>query len=206
MPIVEEDKHPDLHRYLHDRNLLRQYDLLSSLIKIGVDTGKGGAVFDRGIISQLNYEAMANIHETAGRFREIPIYIRPPSKHLPPPAAEVTKLVDGLIAQVHIWWNRAGAVRLAAFALWYLNWIHPYCEGNGRTARAVAYYLLCVKSGGELPGNYPLPKLIRDTRPRYCEALGRLDESYAHHKSFDQMDFTPMLQYLNELVTKQVQS
>lgn len=206
MPVVQEDQHPDLHRYLHDRNLLRQYDLLSSLIKIGIETGKGRLIFDRNVVCQLNYEAMANLHEAAGRFREVPIYIRPPSKHVPPPAADVPKLVDDLIAQVHIWWDRAGAVRLAAFVLWYLNWIHPFCEGNGRTARAVAYYLLCVKSGGELPGDTPLPKLIRDSRPRYCEALGKLDESFASQKTLDMTDFSPMIAYLSELVTKQIQS
>jgi hypothetical protein len=29
---------------------------------------------------------------------------------------------------------------LAAYGLWRLNWIHPFVEGNGRTARAVCYF------------------------------------------------------------------
>ncbi len=36
---------------------------------------------------------------------------------------------------------------LAAYALWRLNWIHPFIEGNGRTARAACYYLICMKYG-----------------------------------------------------------
>ena len=41
---------------------------------------------------------------------------------------------------------------LAAYALWRLNWIHPFVEGNGRTARAACYYLICMKAGRLLPG------------------------------------------------------
>src|SRR3569833_2104108 len=36
-------------------------------------------------------------------------------------------------------WADSSAVSLAAFSLWRINWIHPFKNGNGRTARAFAY-------------------------------------------------------------------
>jgi fido (protein-threonine AMPylation protein) len=36
--------------------------------------------------------------------------------------------------------------------MWRINWIHPFDDGNGRTARMASYAVLCVLLGYELPG------------------------------------------------------
>src|SRR4051794_35819408 len=61
--------------------------------------------------------------------------------------ASVPGLMDQFIVTVHENWYMWSETVLAAYALWRLNWIHLFVEGNGRTARAACYYLLCVKSG-----------------------------------------------------------
>jgi hypothetical protein len=33
----------------------------------------------------------------------------------------------------------ATAIHLAAYLMWRLNWIHPFADGNGRTARMTSY-------------------------------------------------------------------
>src|ERR1700691_2453032 len=48
-------------------------------------------------------------------------------------------------------WEESNAIHLAAYILWKLNWIHPFADGNGRTARAVSYAVLCIKLDGLLP-------------------------------------------------------
>jgi Fic family protein len=53
---------------------------------------------------------------------------------------------------------------LAAFALWNLNRIHPFIEGNGRTAGAAGYYLICMKQGRILGGKKTVPERIRENR------------------------------------------
>jgi len=68
---------------------------------------------------------------------------------------------------------------LAAYVLWRLNYIHPFINGNGRTARAACYYLLCVKSGGWIPGDPILPTLIRQNRDEYVAALQHSDQCFA---------------------------
>jgi Fic family protein len=57
-------------------------------------------------------------------------------------------------------------------------WIHPFIEGNGRTARAICYYLLCVRIGRLLPGKTIAPERIRDNRAPYYAALRKADEAW----------------------------
>jgi len=45
--------------------------------------------------------------------------------------------MDAFFSLIHENWTIVDhPTTLAAFALWNLNWIHPFIEGNGRTARA----------------------------------------------------------------------
>ena len=68
-------------------------------------------------------------------------------------------------------------VFLATYVLWRLNHIHPFINGNGRTARAACYFVLCVKVGGWLGGNVILPELLRRERQEYVKALKQVDET-----------------------------
>lgn len=83
-------------------------------------------------------------------------------------------------------WDAVEALHLAAYVMWRTNWIHPFVNGNGRTSRAVAYLVFCIKLGFLLPGSPTVPDLIaRDKRPYYgaleaadaAEREGRLDVS-----------------------------
>jgi Fic family protein len=67
---------------------------------------------------------------------------------------------------------------LAAYALWRLNWIHPFIEGNGRTARAACYYLICVKQERLLCGKKIVPERIRENRQPYYDALRAADRAW----------------------------
>lgn len=68
-------------------------------------------------------------------------------------------------------------VALSAYVLWKLNYIHPFINGNGRTARAACYFVLCVKAGGWLAGDTILPELLRQNRDLYVQALQAADDS-----------------------------
>ena len=77
---------------------------------------------------------------------------------------------------------------LAAYGLWRMNWIHPFVEGNGRTARAVCYFLLCGRIGSLLRGQKTLPERIRENRQGYVEALRAADRAWDDGK----LDFSEM--------------
>jgi Fic family protein len=79
--------------------------------------------------------------------------------------------------QVNRTWDLYDGVTLATFVMWRLNHIHPFVNGNGRTARVAAYFVLCLKAGGWLPGKKLLPERIVENRPEYVEALNLGDRS-----------------------------
>ena len=145
---VREADNPELYAHIQQQNLLRQYDLLTDCIEICLS--KGIESFDKYTLWALNYAAVANIAQFGGRYREDPIYV---GKHNPPHFRDVPDLMDRMFSLIHENWTVVDhPTYLAAFALWRLNWIHPFIEGNGRTARAACYYLLCTRSGGLLGG------------------------------------------------------
>jgi hypothetical protein len=70
---VREKDNPELFAKVQAQNLLRQYDLLSNCIEIGLE--KGIESFDKYTLWALNYAAVANIAQFGGRYREEPIYV-----------------------------------------------------------------------------------------------------------------------------------
>jgi Fic family protein len=195
MALREQDD-PALYARVQEKNLLRQYDLLTNCIEIGLV--KGIDAFDKYTLWSLNAAAVSNIAQFGGRFREHPIYV---GSHIPPHFKEVPALVDQFISVIHeLWTIYEHPTLLAAYALWRLNWIHPFVEGNGRTARAACYYLICMKYGGLLPGTKIVPERIRENRKPYYAALQEADRQWANgHFDVDQL-----ADYLAEQVEAQL--
>jgi len=89
---------------------------------------------------------------------------------------------------------------LPAYALWRLNWVHPFVEGNGRTARAACYYLLCVRQGRLLPGSKIVPERIRENRAPYYAALKDADR----HWNDGHFNVSNLAEYLEGLLAGQL--
>ncbi|MGH7063034.1 MAG: Fic family protein [Stellaceae bacterium] len=69
-------------------------------------------------------------------------------------------------------------MHLAAYVMWRINWIHPFDDGNGRTARAASYLALCVKVRNRLPGKPTIPDLIAGNKNPYYRALEAADAAW----------------------------
>jgi Fic family protein len=193
--IVREHDDKRLYDLMQEKNLLRQYDYLLNCIEIGIDQGPNA--FDRYFLWALNHIAVANISQFGGRFRAEPIYV---GNHIPPHYRDVPDLMDRFVSFVHENWFVLSPTQLAAYGLWRLNWIHPFIEGNGRTARAVSYYLLCVRAGALLGGKKIVPERIRESRAPYLAALRAADLAWnqGHY------DLTVMDAYLAQLAQDQM--
>lgn len=181
---VREADDPALFARVQEQNLLRQYDLLTNCIEIGLS--KGIEAFDKYTLWSLNALAVANIAQFGGRFREQPIYV---GNHTPPHFKEVAHQMDLCISVVHENWDIiTHPTVLPAYVLWRLNWIHPFIEGNGRTARAACYYVMCLRSGALLPGKKIVPERIRENRAPYYDALRAADQHWDQgHFNVDQL-------------------
>ncbi len=69
----------------------------------------------------------------------------------------------------------AMAIIQAIVAHVYLAWIHPFGDGNGRTARLVEVFLL-LKAGIPVPAAHLLSNFYNKTRSRYYSELSRLSK------------------------------
>jgi Fic family protein len=76
---------------------------------------------------------------------------------------------------VNVHWQDASAIHLAAYLLWRLNWIHPFADGNGRTARVISYLVLSIKLNSLLPGLPTIPDQIAADKAPYYSALEMAD-------------------------------
>lgn len=194
--IVREHEDSEWYREIEERNLKRQYDLLTDCIQLAIHQKYYS--IDKFMLWSLNHAAVANLCQLGGRFRQEPVVI---GDHLPPRYEDVPDLIDGFIAVIQEDWYKVGPLWLAAYGLWRLNWIHPFTDGNGRTARAVCYYLLSVRSGFLLPGGIILPERIREERLGYQEALRDADRAWHNGK----LNLDSMMEYLKPLVMQQLE-
>jgi Fic family protein len=117
----------------------------------------------------------------------------------PPPHYQVPALMHMFIDEVNRKWEVVDPVFLSAFVLWKLNHIHPFVNGNGRTARAACYFILCMKLGKWIDGNPILPELIRKRRADYVKALETATNSAANGVP----NLRPLHALLEELLQEQ---
>jgi Fic family protein len=193
---VRKADNPSLYAKIEEQNLLRQYDLLLNCIEIGLE--KGIEAFDKYTLWALNAAAVANIAQFGGRYRESPIYV---GNHRPPHFKSVPDEMDRFFSVIHENWDLADhPTTLPAYAMWRLNWIHPFVEGNGRTARAACYYLICLKQQRILGGKKIVPERIRENRDPYYSALKAADLKW------DEGDFdvSQLAAYLSDLLKAQL--
>jgi Fic family protein len=193
--LVRKQDGDSLYALMEEKSLLRQYDYLINCIEIGIK--QGPVAFDKYFLWSLNSIAVTNISQFGGRFRTEPIYV---GNHIPPHFKDVSELMDRFVSFIQENWFILTPTLLASYGLWRLNWIHPFIEGNGRTARAACYYLLCVRNGALLKGKKIVPERIRESRAPYVAALQAADRAWnqGHY------DLTVMDAYLAQLTQEQL--
>lgn len=154
-------------------NGLKQFDEVLAMIEHYRDT-KRPFKLRPSMILGLQRTALDGITTYAGLTRPAGVQIGG-SKHEPPGAHLVMGLLEEMCDYVNDNWEKVTALHLAAYVMWQLNWIHPFVDGNGRTARAVSYLVLCVKLGYPLPGTRTIPDQIATNKKPYYEALEAAD-------------------------------
>lgn len=157
-------------------NGFRQYDLLIEMIRARIVAGSDKYALKQSDILRLQEAALQDIHPLAGTYRNSDIEIIG-SKHAPPAHFEVPEEMGSMCQYVNNNWDGKTGLHLAAYLLWKLNWIHPFADGNGRTARAVSYLVLSIKLGSVLPGTPTIPEQISVDKGPYYDALEKADRA-----------------------------
>ena len=209
----DDDDEPTEAERIEAANGLRQAHYLDAEIRRCLDAGERARVTPE-LLRRLNVLAVEGLIPSAGAFRVRDDQEITNSAHVPPPAAQIAGLVDELCLALDApprtrgrrVRTRARAERLAigravgaaAFVLWRVNWIHPFDDGNGRTARAAAHLVLCTRLGFVPPGSPALPTRIRWAQIRYWRALSTADAAWARGR----LDVTDLFNLLVDLLTQ----
>ena len=170
--LCGNDENNPIYQELEDSNYARQLWFLSSVVDAALKSRK--PFLSQTVIKALNSHAVACLHPFAGEYRPCEVDVggfTPPAHH------RVPTLMDDFVNEINRYWESNEPTYLSAQVLWRLNWIHPFINGNGRTARAACYFVLCLKSGGWLGGKNILPVLLRKNRERYVKALKTADQT-----------------------------
>jgi Fic family protein len=130
------------------------------------------------VIQDLNRISIQRIESDAGRWRDVPMRIEQ-SSHIPPKPEDIPRYIDEMCDYVNDNWDSQSALHLAAYVMWRLNWIHPFIDGNGRTTRAISYYVLCIKLGFRIPGVKTIPQMVAENKTPYYKSLEAADEADA---------------------------
>lgn len=194
--LLGTEDHP-IYNGLAAENLSRQYSFLRSITLASLSAGQ--PLLSIEVLKSLNYHAISCLHPGAGEFRPCTVDV---DDFKPPPHYQVPSLMQMFTNDVNRRWENADPVGLAAFVLWKLNHIHPFINGNGRTARAACHFVLCLKMDGWIAGAPILPELIRTNRERYIKCLQQVDQSATAGAT----DLAPLHSLLEELLTEQIAS
>ena len=193
--LVGDNEHHPIYLDLAIANGNRQYDFLRSVV--GASLAVGRPFLSSEVVKALNFHAITCLHSSAGQYRPCLVTV---GTHNPPPDYRVPALMDDFINTVNRNWEATDEVVLAAYVLWRLNWIHPFINGNGRSARAESYFVLCLKAGRWLPGTTILPELIVRERAQYVAALQHADACAASGT----LDLAPLHALLSQLIAEQL--
>ena len=202
---VQRDSQPASHELFEDktekarresRNGLLQFDeVLRCIDKAIVD---GTLSLRPSMIQRFQRIAIQDIYTCAGNYRIQPVCIKN-TTHEPPRPSDITELVEELCDYVNDTEHKT-PLHLSAYAMWRINWIHPFAGGNGRTSRAVSYLVLCANLGYRLPGTLAIPEQIVANREPYYEALDAADAAWAKGN----LDVSIMEDLLSGLLAKQL--
>ncbi|MDD5147760.1 MAG: Fic family protein [Candidatus Daviesbacteria bacterium] len=141
-------------------------------------------------------EGLLPIFES-GYFRQKPVVVNDPgtrqSKYLPPEVKDVEPLVSDLIEFVNSNRNKIDSLILAGIFHKQMVLIHPFTDGNGRTAR-LATKVLLAEMGLNTFNLFSFENYYNQNVTRYFQTVGEFGNYY----DLVSIDFTPWLEYFTE--------
>lgn len=160
--------------------------------------------FSREIILELHKivtEKCLDDQAFAGKFRNDWVYVvdqNGQAIYTPPPADQIESLIQQLIE----WTNQESEesfihpVLKASIIHFYMVYLHPFFDGNGRTARALFYFYL-LKNKYDFFKYFSISAIICQNRPSYYKAIKDVEDLDS--------DLTYFLLFMSETVLKAIQ-
>ncbi len=138
-----------------------------------------GDVVDKKLLLRMHKMVGADLGEAfsaiPGRFRENPVTV---GRYKAPDYKDLEKFMDTFFEWMQNEFHFASgqsfaeAVIQAIVAHVYIAWIHPFGDGNGRTARLLEFYIL-LRAGNPDFASHLLSNFYNETRPEYYRQLDK---------------------------------
>ncbi len=157
-------KGKSLKEHLEARNHQEALEFLYDLI----DKDKKNNISDHLIKQIHSLVVKESDSKIADQYRTGNVFISG-SDHEPPSGFEVTAKMNELIAWIKKEKNKYHVVELAAIIHHKLVAVHPFWDGNGRTARLIMNILI-------MNAGYPMAIILKNDRQRYYRVLGEADK------------------------------
>jgi Fic family protein len=148
-------------------NNLKAIEYISELQDIDIDFK---IIIDLHKIMTANTEA----EKCSGDFRKKDVFVTDhidgEIAHIPPDWTEVDSLIAELCTFINNDTNFIHPIVKASIIHFMIGFIHPFSDGNGRTARALFYWFL-LKKGYTLIRNISISRVILESRNQYDKAF-----------------------------------
>lgn len=121
------------------------------------------------------------------RYRDEPVFVRSQRGeivHTAPRAEQVPQMMDALIAFIAD--SELSPLIKACVAHFYFVYVHPFIDGNGRTARALSYMIL-LQAGYDFFRYFSISGVIAEERSKYYKAIKDVED--------DDFDMTYFIDY-----------
>ena len=105
--------------------------------------------------------------QNAGKYRTGQVRVTG-ATFMPPPAEKIQAMISELLQTLSQNPDELRPIELAAFFHHKFVYIHPFLDGNGRTARLIMNAIL-------MRNEYPFTVLLKVDRPKYLRALNEAD-------------------------------
>jgi Fic family protein len=152
---------------------------------------------DEKVLFTLHKIILKNIDDTeGGHYRTSNVMITG-AVHIPPSAAKIQRLMNEFFEWYYTHKRKLSIAELSAWVHYKLVYIHPFIDGNGRTARLLMNLIL-IQNG------YPPAVILNVDRKKYYRVLKDADKT--HYSGY--MDFMgrsierSLLIYLNAIKSK----
>jgi len=150
-----------LREHLEARNHPEAIDYVESL-------AQKEAIIKQDDILKVHALLMRGIDDqNAGKYRTGQVRVAV-ATFMPPSAQEIQTMISKLLQTVSQNPDELRPIELAAFFHHKFVYIHPFLDGNGRTARLLMNFIL-MRNG------YPFTVLLKVDRPKYLRALSEAD-------------------------------
>ena len=166
--------------HLEAKNHTEALEYLSELI----DKDKKHTLSEQFIRSLHHLVVQDTDKEWAGQYRNSGVMITG-TDHKPPEAFEVPRLIQELLEWVKTERITLHVVELAALFHHKLVHIHPFFDGNGRTAR-LAMNIFLLQAG------YPLVIVLKNDRKKYYRVLALADKG----------EYEPLVRFIAQAVER----